>query len=303
MKLLFYFENKWVFGKIHNELIKVLHPDIYCDILDASVEIMSDKMMLFLNKYDYIVTTPWAGITVLHKKGGIPLDRIIAIAHGDLDISAATRDGATSQDFDRLAGYAVISNTISKFSKKKKIKRVPHILRVGVFTDLYNKEVPAEINTIGYVGSYSRLEDDIDIKRGYIAKKIADKLGLNFVHVHGINFLTIEQMYKDIDILIFCSLTEGNPYSALEAFASGIPVIGTDVGVFKKLASSGGGFVLPTSENKFIAQACETINLLKKNTSDYVKSCICAKIQSKIYDWSKLRHEWINYFLSLESKK
>lgn len=303
MKLLFYFENKWVFGKIHNELIKVLHPDIYCDILDASVEIMSDKMMLFLNKYDYIVTTPWAGITVLNKKGGIPLDRIIAIAHGDLDISAAIRDGAISQDFDKLAGYVVISNTISKFSKKKKIKRIPHLLKIGIFTDLYQKEVPGEIKTIGYVGSYSRLEDGIDIKRGYIAKKIADKLGLNFVHIHGINFLTIEQMYKDIDILIFCSLTEGNPYSALEAFASGIPVIGTDVGVFKNLANSGGGFILPVNEDKFIAQACETIKYLNKNISEYAKSCICAKIQSKIYDWSKLRHEWVNYFLSLESKK
>lgn len=303
MKLLFYFENRWVFGKIHNELIKVLYPEIYCDILDASIEINSDKMALFLNKYDFIVTTPWAGICVLHKMGGIPLNRIIAIAHGDLDIEATFRDGGTGEDFNNLAGYGVVSESVFKYSKSKKINRSPKILRVGLFTELYSKPISKKIKTLGYVGSFYRVENGIDIKRGHLAQKIAEKCGLNFKHITGINFLTVEQMYNDLDLVMFCSLTEGNPYSAMEALACGIPVLGTDTGNFAKMINKNGGFILPTDETKFVNTAYKMIKKLEENYEAYKMHSIIAKMQSRIFDWSNFRHEWINYFLSLESKK
>lgn len=303
MKILFYFENRWIFGKLHNELIKVLYPEIYCDILDASIGIMPERMHLFLNKYDYIVTTPWAGITVVHKQMYIPLNKIVAMAHGELDITAAFRDGATDDHYNELGGYIAVSDKIRDFSKTKGITRVPEILGVGVFSDLYKKEISKEIKTIGYVGCFHRIEENVDIKRGYIAERIANINNLYFKHVNDINFLTVEQMYQDIDILIFCSLTEGNPYSAIEAFASGVPVIGTDVGIFKKLSMNGGGFVLPVNEDEFIAQASSIINYLKENPEEYNKISIKAKEASKQYDWFNLKSRWIDYFSSLQSKK
>ena len=302
MKILFYFENRWVFGKIHNELIKVLYPEIYCDILDASVEITSDKMALFLNKYDYIVTTPWAGICVLNKLGGIPLDKIIGIAHGDLDIAASLRDGASSEDFDNLAGYATISDSVANFScKQTMVKRIPKVLKVGLFTELYQKKFSEKIKTLGYVGCFERIEDGRDIKRGILAKQVAEKTGLEFKHIIDINFLTIEQMYDSLDLIMFCSLTEGNPYSAIEAFACGIPVIGTDTGIFEKI-SHGSGFIVPNDEKKFINSACKIIKRLKSNHDEYLQLCKNAKLQSLRFDWKYIKDDWINYFLSIKNK-
>lgn len=303
MKILFYFENNWVFGKIHNELIKALYPEIYCDLLDASKEIMSDRMILFFNKYDFVVTTPWAGISVLNKIGGIPLNKIIAVAHGEVDITASLMAGASDEHYNNLAGYAVISKKISDYSQQKNIKRIPSILSIGVFSNLYERQISKNINTIGYVGSFKREDYGIDIKRGHLVKEVAKRTNLNFKHVYDMNFLTIEQVYKDIDILMFSSLTEGNPYSAIEAFASSIPVIGTDVGIFKELSSNGGGFIVPTNEQEFIEESCKIINNLISNPQSYYEQCLKAKEQSKIYDWSIIRNEWINYFKNTYSTK
>ena len=55
-KVLFFIYNGWVFGKIHNELIKALHPDVYFDILCWTGEYSQYEFELLKRKWKIIST-------------------------------------------------------------------------------------------------------------------------------------------------------------------------------------------------------------------------------------------------------
>ena len=98
---------------------------------------------------------------------------------------------------------------------------------------------------------------------------------------------------------MFASLTEGNPYAALEAFAAGIPVLGTDTGIFKELVKSGGGKILPFKDHRYIEEAYKTIKYLQNNFDCYIDMSNKAVEESQKFDWSILRNDWISYFNSI----
>lgn len=299
-KILFFTENNWVFGKIHNELIKALYPDVYCDILEYTYQHNADNISMYMDKYDYFLSNTW-GAYMLHFKYGVPANRIVGIAHGEIDLHLISqKDRQTDLDFiSNLKGYGVISPFLHYASVTSDIKREPIVLRIGLHTDLYNIPKKTKLETLGYFGAFRVDYGRGDIKRGYLAQQVAQLTGLQFLYTQMYHFLAIEPLYKQIDILAFCSLTEGNPYSSLEALAAGIPVIGTPTGIFPNLINSGGGKLLPFDENEYIKQAVEYINELKNNNALYLDTCEKAAEQGKKLDWRILRNDWINYIYSL----
>ena len=72
-KVLFYIHNGWVFGKIHNELIKTLYPEVYCDILCWTHQYSEHEFKYLLDKYDYFLSTPESS-DIIHKQFKIPLE-------------------------------------------------------------------------------------------------------------------------------------------------------------------------------------------------------------------------------------
>lgn len=73
----------------------------------------------------------------------------------------------------------------------------------------------------------------------------------------------IAQFNAGLDIMCLCSKNEGTPVSLIEAQASGIPVISTDVGGVKDIVSEGQtGFVVPTDNLDLYV---EKVSLLIKN--------------------------------------
>lgn len=299
-KILIFTENNWVFGKIHNELIKVLHPDVYCDILEYSYQHYADNISMYMQKYDYFLSNTW-GAYMLHSKYGVPANRIIGIAHGEIDLYLISQQNRQIDlDFiSNLKGYGVISPFLYNASVNSDIVRKPQILKIGLFTDMYDFPKKTKLETLGYLGAFKVDYGYGNIKRGHLAQAVAEKTGLNFFITQQYHFLCVEQLYKRIDMVAFCSLTEGNPYSALEAFAAGIPVIGTQTGIFPELAQSGGGKILPFDENEYINQGVEYINELKNNNALYLDICDKAREYSKEFNWSKLKNDWINYIYSL----
>lgn len=299
-KVLIFTENNWVFGKIHNELIKAIYPEVYCDILEYTYVHWADNISLYMDKYDYFLSNTW-GAYMLHSKYNVPADRIIGVAHGEIDlhlISQVNRE--TDLNFiNNLKGYAVICPHLYNLSINSDITRKPHILRVGLNTHLYKFPRQPKLETLGYLGAYKVNWGYGDIKRGFLAEKLAYDTGLNFFTAKDYHFLGVEQLYKNVDLVVFCSLTEGNPYSALEGFATGIPVLGTPTGLFPELANSGGGKILPFDETEFVQQGVEFINELKNNKNLYMDMCDKALKYSKSFDWSILRYDWINYIYSL----
>jgi glycosyltransferase involved in cell wall biosynthesis len=72
----------------------------------------------------------------------------------------------------------------------------------------------------------------------------------------------LPRIYADLDILVVSSHNEGTPVSAIEAMASGRPVIGTRVGGLPDIISEGdNGFLVPPADPEALANAI--LRLLK----------------------------------------
>ena len=90
-KVLFYTQNRWAFGSIHHGLCKELYKhNIYANLLNEDHEYTKEEFQLLNSTYDLFVTNP-DKVIALHTKGGIPLNKIIAVAHGQWDILLANQ--------------------------------------------------------------------------------------------------------------------------------------------------------------------------------------------------------------------
>lgn len=298
-KVLFYYDTNWVFGKIHNDLIKTLYPDMYCDIMSWDKPTSKEEMDFLNSKYDFFVSIPQYCFE-LNFRYQIPAEKLVGIIHSDWDIFRALYIGNYDRVlFTQLRGYATICPMLINSSISHGINRIPDLLRIGLFTDNYKREKSQSLSNIGYFQAYHRDDWGFDIKRGNLVRHVAELTGLNFCHRNDLSHLAIDKAYSNIDLCMFASLTEGNPYTALEAFASGIPVFGTDTGIFKDLARSGGGTVLPFKESTYIGEAIRHIKTLQSNPNLYSDMSDKATEESKKFDWSVIRNDWISYFNSI----
>ena len=74
--------------------------------------------------------------------------------------------------------------------------------------------------------------------RGYVKKRLA-YLRIPFRHVYFRNYLDIARIYRALDLYIVSSRAEGGPKALLESFASGVPLVSTDVGMVHDIAKDG----------------------------------------------------------------
>jgi glycosyltransferase involved in cell wall biosynthesis len=298
-KVLFFIHNGWVFGKIHNELIKALHPDVYCDILCWTGNYSKHEFEYIKKKYDYFVSTP-EGCFALFDRFQVPLEKSIGVLHQDWDVFNPLKNGAPKEYFDRLAGYGVIAPILTNISFTHGIGRVPELLRIGTFQNNYPNNKSDALRNIGYFAKHSRLDQGFDVKRGNLVEAIASKTGLGLVKNEGVNFLGAENLYQGIDLVICPSLVEGNPYPMLEAFSCGIPVLITQCGIAPEYVKHGGGKLLPFNADEFVYSASYEIEKMKADPSYYRKLCDESYEIGKSIDWSIIRSEWVEFFNSLK---
>jgi glycosyltransferase involved in cell wall biosynthesis len=126
-----------------------------------------------------------------------------------------------------------------------------------------------------------------------LAERVAAATGVTLVQREQIAFPLVDQVYTDLDLVIFCSLTEGNPYMALEAMAAGIPVLGTAVGLFPELAQTGGGLILPTEPDALVHHATALIKALQRDTRMYDLMRQAAAVEGARRDWVVLKPQWL----------
>jgi glycosyltransferase involved in cell wall biosynthesis len=292
MRVLYFFENDWVFGKIFNELVKFLHPDIDGDVISWARLYSPDESAALRDKYDLYFSTP-VGCFFLHEIYGWPLEKCYAHAHSEFDIADALKR-YPRRYFDKLAGYGVVSAPIWNASAEAMIRRIPTILPVGVTTANYARPPSTKISKLGYFGRMSRADhNQHDLKRGHLARIVAEATGLELYHRENWHFLAADRLYREVDLVIFCSTTEGNPYMALEAAAAGVPVLGTPVGVFTALARMGCGIVLPMGAQEFVQAAVEAIQTLQLEPARYQHMAEMALRASQTFDWSVVKKLWL----------
>lgn len=293
-RVLFFIENNWVFGKIFNELVKNLYPEFDCDIFDWGAIQERENTDRMQQKYDLFFSTP-VGCFFLHDTYGIPLDRCYGHAHSDFDVVDALRR-FPREYFDRLRGYAVVSEPLRYVAFSHGVQRVPAVLPVGVSCASYQRAPSTKISKLGYFGRMQRKDGDFDIKRGYLARQVAEQTGLTLWNRELVPFFVADRLYHEVDLVMFCSLVEGNPYVAIEACAAGLPVLGTAAGIFPDIARAGAGIVLPMEEAAFLASANTVIRTLQNEPDMYACMCQAALEVGKTFDWAVIKKIWQREF-------
>jgi hypothetical protein len=297
--ILFYTHPQWVFGKVHTDLSRLLLPEFKCDVMDWALPLPPYAADIIREKYDLIVTTP-EGVCTLTSYGMQP-EEILAIAHSDWDLFyPMTKMGRAPDFYDRLRGFAVICPFLQQLCFTYGISRVPRITPIGVFSADYKRQPSTKVETIGYFGKVARHgQANVDIKRGWLVERVAKEAGVTAFIENSLPFNLTEGLYRRADVVMFCSLIEGNPYVALESFAAGVPVLGTGTGIFPELAATGGGGILPFDEDDFVSQAVEVLNAMRADHRIYELMSEAALEAVKPYDWHALKPTWVDFLHTL----
>lgn len=297
-KVLFFTQNRWAFGSIHHGLCKELYKhNIYANLLDWTETYTPEEFELLNNTYDLFVTMPEAVLS-LHYNYGIPLNKIIAVAHGQSDILLAKQE-ANMDFYPELHSYAVISEVLKNKSIEFNISVVPKVVEVGIHFDVFYQPIHNSLKNIGYGGAKETINFfGEEIKRGHLVERVISNIeDLNLVSHKFYNHLCMSGYYNKIDALIMSSTEEAGGLPAMEAAAAGKLIIGTPVGYFEEHGKYGGGVLVPLDELGFLNETRKNLLYYRDNPNEYREKC--QEIQHytrEHYDWSKTIHSWVELF-------
>jgi glycosyltransferase involved in cell wall biosynthesis len=294
-KIIFYTQNRWAFGAIHHSLCKELYKhNIYANLLDEDKEYTKEEFQLLNNTYDLFVTNPDKVID-LHIKSGIPLNKIVAVAHGQWDILLA-KHNASFDFYPHIHSFGVISNILKTKCKEWNISVEPKVVETGVHFDLFYAKPSNQLKVVGYGGAKQTYNFyGQEIKRGHLVEKACQNIkNIQLQISNSYSYLCMPGYYKTVDCIIMSSIEEAGGLPVLEAAASGRLVIGTPVGLFEERALKGGGILVPLEENAFVEQTRQTVLYYRDNLKEYVSKCLEIQAYARDhYDWSKKIIPWI----------
>lgn len=296
-KIIFFTQNRWAFGSVHNALCKELYKyGIISNIFDWTRDYNQFEIEMLVDSYDIIVTNPeFAGM--LHFEYKVPLDRLIAIAHAQWDILLA-RDKYGLDFLKHIKKYAVISNILKEKSLEFECEVIPDIVKYGLHFDLFYNKPSRELINVGYAGikkTYNFYNQEI--KRGDLSDLAIKLAGLNPINNKNYNFLCMPSYYKGVDAIIMSSTEEGGGLPMMEAASAGRLCIGTPVGYFEENSKNGGGIAVPIDRGDFVLNTCKILEYYKHNPNEYYKKCVDIQEYARYnYDWSKVIDQWVNLF-------
>jgi len=298
-KVLFYIENKWAFGAIHYGLCKVLYSHgIHCDLLNWDLDYTRDEFKFLIDTYDSIVTTP-VFVSKLHLKYDVPLNKIIAVAHGQWDVLHARRN-ASFDFYPELKSFTVISNILKQKCIEWGISVTPIVTETGINFDFFYNKPSSKLKIVGYGGAKSTYNfAGEEIKRGHLVEESVLGIGLELKSHNFYNFLCMPGYYKTIDALVMSSSEEAGGLPIMEAAAAGKLVLGTPVGYFEEHSDmknkARGGILLPLKEKDFISELSEQLIKYSKDKNLYKLKCLqIQEYARENYDWSKKLYSWLN---------
>lgn len=141
-------------------------------------------------------------------------------------------------------GKVYLKHNISK--KINSILYVGHVkLKKGI-KEIYKVAMEFTDKTFIVVGPVQELPEDI-------------KTPKNVKLIGEVNHDLIESYMEKADVFLFPSYTEGFANVMLEAMASGLPIIASDVGANKDMIGSFGGIIVPVKDCKAIKNAINII--------------------------------------------
>ena len=247
---------------------------------------------------DIVMTLP-EGVASLVSRYSVPRNRIFVVAHDEQDIQNHLKVGCT---FDGLAGFGVVSDSLACSSLAVGVARVPDVLRLGIDFKKYRREPTKKLERVGYATTMSRTNIyGVERKRGEIAKRCADRAGLEWVHPvppdKPVHKDSLPDHFTRFDALLMTSLSEGAGSPPLEAAATGRLVLGTPVGQFPRLAVEGVGLMGPLGAQEFEEWAVSELKFFAKRPASFRKQVERGQNAAENRDWSNVVVDWERFFL------
>jgi hypothetical protein len=295
--IVFFTENKWAFGTIHNSLCKELYRfGINAEVLDWERQYQIDEILKIADSTDYFVTTPVGIGFLLNYK--IPLQKIIAVAHGQWDILLA-RQQMGLDIFNKIAKYGTVSEILDKKSVEFGVPVKSHVVPFGIHFDRFYSKPSERLSTVAMAGAYSSQNFfGEEIKRGGLVEQAVKYTGLAFKKHNFYHYLSMPNFYKSVDCIITASTEEGAGLPMLEAAAAGKLCISTPVGYFEKNGPVGGGHVVNIETNYFLTETVSLLNYYADNHEEYKKKCLdIQEYARQNYDWKFHIDKWVDFLL------
>jgi glycosyltransferase involved in cell wall biosynthesis len=189
----------------------------------------------------------------------------------------------------------VVANTIdlTRFAYRERPRLEPRLLSTRNFEPLYNvactlrafARLQAEHPdaTLTLVGAGSE---------GPALRDLASSLGLRGVTFAGaVPQGEIHRFYADADIYVQTPSIDNMPGSVIEAFASGVPVVSTNVGGVPAILTDGEHGLL-AADNDADGIAARVLWLLA-HQSDARRMAAAARRSCEAYAWSAVRGAWL----------
>jgi glycosyltransferase involved in cell wall biosynthesis len=119
--------------------------------------------------------------------------------------------------------------------------------------------------------------------RGYVKNRL-EKAGISFTHHYLKNYLEIVNYYNALDLYIIASRVEGGPKAFLEAWACGVPLVSTKVGMVPDLMTSGeNGFITESEDVQTLYERAKELLSDEKLRDRFIKNGLEAV---KRNDWN-----------------
>ncbi|WP_054707059.1 glycosyltransferase family 4 protein [Bacillus sp. JCM 19041] len=187
--------------------------------------------------------------------------------------------------------YGAINPKLANEIKKRLPQKKVAFIRPFVDTDQFSPAAVARASAnkrklvIGWVGNDRRRVKNYHTLYKPIVKMFKNDPDVHFVEATRSSSVPLKAMpefYKQLDLLLITSSNEGGPAPAMEAYASGVPVLSTNVGYVKTVSGpKGRSFIL----NSLVpAHFAEKINELKKDKD-------CLKVLKK-----EAREQMVSHF-------
>ncbi len=307
------------------------------DFLELYLNVFSQFIKKDFDVIHFNTTPTWInGSSILLRFARLRQARTVLNIHGipQLELRAEQWNGSVSfNDWMNILSYCKLADRIvvnSEFMRdsvatwygldRKKVVVIPNGVDLKMYTD-NNKTIMLEGDpSVLYIGHLSRLKGiDIlfqavanlrsefpNIKLHLVGKgndrfclRLAKKIGIEkHVIFHGwFQHSMTPEYYKSADVCIFPSRHEGFGIVVLEAMASGIPVIASDIPSFREIISNRVNGLLFKSEDAN-ALSMEVIALYRDSR---LKEELTRNAYEKVtsYSWEKIAEKYISLYKNL----
>ena len=170
------------------------------------------------------------------------------------------------------------SETYVQKLSKTKCEIIPNFIDTSIIANKHEiRETIKEAVFVGHVRPSKGIREIYEVAEqlsdvhftliGSVSDEIREMKGLpNVLLVGEKETEQVFDYYKNADIYIFPSHTEGFSLSLVEAMACGLPCIASDVGANKDMLEEGGGIIVPVNDTKKIVEAFQQLTSSRSRT-------------------------------------